>query len=178
VLWEVAAAQHGYFTLRDASAEGIDDYAVRMLAARNQVTRVAHGLYRFDKFPVTRASAFMEAVLWTGTGGACLSHETVLAVRELCDINPDRIHLTIPRDRRVRRAGGDRYVLHYQDLDTGDVGWWNEVPAVTAACAIWQCIGAGTPTYLLRQALDTGRRRGDLVARVADELDTMLAERA
>jgi predicted transcriptional regulator of viral defense system len=177
VLWDVAVSQHGYFTIRDAKAEGIEPVTVRMIASRGRVTQVAHGLYRFDDLPVSPQAAFMEAVLWTGVPGAALSHETVLAVRELCDVNPDRIHLTVPRGRRLRRAGGERYVVHYQDLGSNDLDWWEGVPAATAACAIQQCITWGTPHYLLRQAIDTGQRRGDLTPHVAAALAGALGAR-
>lgn len=177
VLWDIALAQHGYFTIRDALAEGVEPVTVRMLAARGRVTRVAHGLYRFEELPVSPQATFMEAVLWTGVPGAALSHETVLAVRELCDLNPDRIHLTVPSGRRLRRAGGDRYVVHHQDLGDKDLDWWEGVPAVTAACAIRQCISWGTPHYLLRQAIDTGQRRGDVTPQTATTLAGALGAR-
>jgi predicted transcriptional regulator of viral defense system len=177
VLWEVAVGQHGYFTIRDAKAEGIEPVTVRMLASRGRVTRVAQGLYRFDELPVSAQAAFMEAVLWTGVPGAALSGETVLAVRELCDVNPDRIHLTVPRRHRVRRTGHERYLVHYQDLDPEQRDWWEGVPAVTAACAIQQCITWGTPHYLLRHAIETGRRRGDLTPRAAASLSDALGVR-
>lgn len=177
VLWDVAAAQHGYFTIRDAKAEGIEPVTVRMLASRGRVTRVAQGLYRFDELPVSPQATFMEAVLWTGIPDAALSHETVLAVRDLCDVNPDRIHITVPRHHRIRRDGQERYVVHYQDLDTNDRAWWEGVPAVTAACAIRQCTTWGTPHYLLRQAINTGQRRGDLTSRDATTLAAELGAR-
>lgn len=178
VLWDVAVAQHGYFTIRDAKTEGIEAVTVRMLTSRGRVTRVGQGLYRFDDLPVSPQAVFMEAVLWTGIQDAALSHDTVLAVRELCDVNPDRIHLTVPRNHRIRRGGHERYIVHYQNLDPSERAWWEGVPAVTAACAIRQCIDSGTPSYLLTQAIDTGRRRGDLTPRAASTLTQALGARS
>ena len=37
-LWDAALDQYGYVTLRDAATLSIDDYAVRMLVARRQLT--------------------------------------------------------------------------------------------------------------------------------------------
>ena len=51
-------------------------------------------------------------VLWTGNPDAALSHETALAVHDLCDINPSAIHVFVPKGARIRRSRGESYVLH------------------------------------------------------------------
>jgi len=177
LLWDVAVDQYGYVTLRDAGKLGINGYAIRMLLARGQLERVGHGVYHFPKFPVTSRDPYMLAVLWTGVSGTCLSHDTALAVREVCDINPDRIHLTVPKDRRIRRAGGDLYVVHYQDVTLGQVEWWEQIPIVSLPVAISQCIASGVPTYLLRQAIENGRRLGSLTVTEAEDLKVTLEGR-
>jgi hypothetical protein len=48
---------------------------------------------------------------------------------------------------------------------------------VTPATAVAQCIAYGTPTYLLRQALDRGRRQGYLTIDQHDQLARALEER-
>lgn len=177
VLWEAATDQYGYVTSHDALRLGIDGYAIRMLVARGQLERVGHGVYHFPQFPVTARDPYMLAVLWTGTPGACLSHDTALAVRELCDINPDRIHLTVPTHRRIRRTGGDLYMIHYQDFTVGQVEWWEQIPTVSLLVAISQCIFSGVPTYLLRQAIENGRRLGSVTAKEAADLVVALESR-
>ncbi len=176
-LWNVALDQYGYVTLRDAEALDVDEHAVRMLVARRQLQRVAHGVYRFPQLPATARDPYMLAVLWTGTDTASLSHDTALAVRELCDINPDRIHVTVPRTRRIRRAGGDLYVLHHEDLADEQREWWEQIPTVTVATAIGQCVRSGVPSYLLRQALENGRRDGLLNRPEAESLAAALEHR-
>jgi len=176
-LWDAAVDQYGYITLRDAAKLGIEDNTVRKLRARNELDRAAHGIYRFPQLPVTAYDPYMLAVLWTGTTQACLSHETALAAYEVCDINPDRIHVTVPTARRVRRSGGDLYVIHHQDLSAEQVGWWQQIPTVTLPTAMAQCTAAGVPGYLLRQALTAGRARGDLSAAEVDTLEHALEAR-
>lgn len=176
-LWEVAVEQYGYVTMREAKALGIDENAVWMLAARGGLERAAHGVYRFPQLPVTERDPYMLAVLWAGTDQTCLSHDTALAVYEACDTNPDRIHLTVPPARRIRRRGGERYALHHQDLTTEQVGWWQGIATVTLPTAIGQCIDSGVPSYLLRQALEHGRRTGDVLADEAADLETRLEAR-
>lgn len=176
-LWDVAVEQYGYVTMREAKALGIDENAVWMLAARGGLERAAHGVYRFPQLPVTERDPYMLAVLWAGTDQTCLSHDTALAVYEACDINPDRIHLTVPTARRIRRAGGALYELHHQDLTPAQVGWWEVIPTVTLPTAIGQCIDSGVPGYLLRQALAHGRRTGNVLPGEASDLETRLEAR-
>jgi hypothetical protein len=52
--------------------------------------------------------------------------------------------------------------LRYEDLEPAQIGWWQEIPTVTPATAITQCLAYGTPTYLLRQAIERGHAQGYL----------------
>ena len=176
-LWDVAVDQYGYVTMHDARDLGIEQPTVEMLVARGQIERVAHGVFRFPELPVTEIDPYMLAVMWTGTPDTCLSHDTALAAHDVCDINPDRIHLTVPKARRIRRRGGDLYVVHYADLTADQLGWWQRIRTVTLPTAVAQCIDSGVPTYLLRPALGNGRARGLLTADDARRLDTQLEAR-
>lgn len=176
-LWPVAEVQHGYVTAAQAKDLGIDTMPLQMLVQRGTLERAAHGVYRFPQFPYNDATPFMLAVLWTRMPEACLSHETALAVYDICDINPNRTHLTVSRHRRIRRTNNAGYVVHYEDLDPGQIGWWQEVPTVTAPTAIAQCIADGTGTYLLEQAIQNGHARGHLTVKQHDELIQRLEQR-
>ena len=176
-LWEVASDMFGYVTPRHALELGISRPAFDMFAARGNLERAAHGVYRFPEYPVTDRDHYMLAVLWTGRPEACLSHDTALAVREVSDLNPDRVHVTVGAGRRIRRSGGDLYVVHYADLRPEQHAWWEGVPSVTLPTAIEQCIQSGVPAYLLSQALDAGARTGALLPDEADQLAERLAGR-
>jgi len=119
----------------------------------------------------------MLAVLWARADEACLSHETALDAYEISDVNPNVIHVTVGKNRRLRRVGGDDYVVHHEDLAPEQVAWWQEVPTVTAPTAIAQCIAYGTPTYLLRQALERGHDQGYLTTAERAHLTQTLEER-
>lgn len=176
-LWDLAVAQLGFVTAQQAEAVGVSTGALQMLVRRGTLGRVAHGVYRFPRFPVSQYDPYMLAVLWTRVPEACLSHETALDAYEISDINPDRIHVTVGAHRRLRRTGGEDYVVHRQDLAPAQIGWWQQIPTVTPATAIAQCINYGTPTYLLRQAIDRGHARGHLRTAERDELANQLAAR-
>ncbi len=97
----------------------------------------------------------MLAVLWTWAPEAALAHEAALDAYGISDVNPNRIHLTVGKQRRAGRAGGEDYVGHYEDLAAKQVGWWQEIPMATPAISVAQCLVHGTPTYLPRRAIET-----------------------
>lgn len=163
-LREIALDQHGFVTAAQAVADGIPKTELPKLAARNRVERVAHGVYRIPQVPATPYDNWALAVLWTGAEEACLSHETALAAWDVSNVNPDRIHLTVSRNRRLRRAGGERYVVHQRDLDPSQRTWWEGIPITNLPTTIADCIETGTPTYLIRQAIDRGGRTSLLPA--------------
>ena len=176
-LWDIATAQHGYVTAQQAAEAGIGKQALQMLIHRGTLERAAHGVYRFPNYPAGEHDQLALAVLWTRVPEAVLSHETALDCYGISDVNPNRIHLTVGKQRRFRRAGGDDYVVHYEDLAPKQIGWWQEIPTVTPATAIAQCLTYGTPTYLLRQAIERGHAQGHLKATERDELAAALEAR-
>lgn len=177
-LWDIATNQFGFVTARQATDAGIDKHAVQMLVHRGTLSRVGQGVYRFPKHPTGMHDPLMLAVLWTRAPEAALSHETALDAYGISDVNPDRIHVTIGKRRRLRRADGDGYVIHYEDLKPAQVGWRQGIPTVTAATAIAQGLAYGTPTYLLRQVIERGYAQGYLKTEERNELaDAMAARR-
>ncbi|WAH95678.1 type IV toxin-antitoxin system AbiEi family antitoxin domain-containing protein [Arthrobacter sp. MMS18-M83] len=159
-LWETAVDQYGYVTTRDAQALGIPVVELAKLSHRGQLTRVAHGTYRFDRLPPTDRDEYALAVLWPGVEGAALAHDTALAVYELCDINPSKIHVVVPKGKRIRRSGGSKYVIHHEDLTEGQLGWWEGIRTVTPLIAIAQGIRSGVPAELIEQAIKAAEARG------------------
>ena len=53
---------------------------------------------------------------------------------------------------------------------------WQEIPTVTPTTAIEQCIAYGTPTYLLRQAIERGHAQGFLKTAERNALADQLAD--
>ncbi|MQB01995.1 MAG: hypothetical protein GEU78_17325 [Actinobacteria bacterium] len=176
-LWETATTQLGFVTAQQAAEMGIGKGTLQMLVHRGTLTRVAHGVYRFPQYPVGQYDGHMLAVLWTRAPEACLSHETALDAYDISDVNPNRIHVTVRKQRRLRRAGGEDYEIHYEELAPAQIGWWQEIPTVTPSTAIAQCIAYGTPTYLLRQAIERGHAQGYLTTVERDELAERLEAR-
>ena len=161
MLVDLAVAQNGLVTRQQAIDEvDVDPTAFDAFVARGRLERVARGIYRYPRLPGVEYEPYQVALLRTGDPDAVLSHETALAIHDISDANPSRYHVTVPQPRRVRRSDNDRYVVHVQRLTSGQVTWWQQMAAVTPSTAIEQCLAYGTPTYLLRQALERGARTG------------------
>jgi predicted transcriptional regulator of viral defense system len=158
-LLEEAMGRYGYVTADDARAAGVEPAQLRVMNHRGLVEHVARGVYRFPIVPTSALDQYMEAVLWPRTTTA-LSHETALDLHELCDVNPARIHITVPADYRLRRDVPRAYQLHGRDLGPADVTLHEGIPIVTVYRAIRDGIEAKLGGYLIDQAIDTGRRRG------------------
>lgn len=177
LLWPIAVEQDGYVTAADADELGLPATALRLLAHRGKLLRESQGVYRFEELPRERTTDYRFATLWTGRGDAALSHDTALGLYDLCDINPAKYHVTVPKGDRVRRTGGGNIAVHYEDLTAKEIGWWKGIPCVTVSTAIRQSIDTGVPTYLLNQAIETARTRGAITEAERAQLTERMANR-
>lgn len=166
-LLEVAGTQRGFLTPADAEALDINPVELRKMARRGRLEHVAHGVYRFTAFPRAPHDEMLEAVLWCG-GRGVVSHESALDLLDLCDVNPTRVHITVPPAYRPRRRDGQMYRVHREALDENQVDVVAGIPVVTAAKAIEQAAAAGVDPRLVEQAVHTARRR-DLISRAEEE---------
>jgi predicted transcriptional regulator of viral defense system len=158
-LAEIAFDQHGYVTVRDAEQKGIDPHRLIEMARRGTIERVAHGIYRMPIIAPTGLEQLMEATLWP-RGQGVLSHETALDLHDLCDINPSRVHVTVPRAYRLTRKVPQLYAIHHRDLDPAETTRHEGIAVVTPHRAILDGIETHVRGDLLRQAVETARRRG------------------
>lgn len=172
-LRDIALEQHGYVTTKQALEAGVTHASLSMMVKRGRLARECYGVYLVPQLPYTRFNQYMLAVLWTGAPEAALSHETALDLYEVCDINPPAIHVTVSKKRRINRSTNLDIVIHRQDLTSDQIGWIEGIPTVTLAMAIEQCFET-VPSYLLRQAIETGGKKGllldDEVTRFLDRL--------
>lgn len=174
---ERAAERHGYITTRDARALGIDPTQLRLLAARGRLARVGRGAYRVSVLPRGEHDDLAEAVAWS-LGRGVVSHESALVLYGLSDVNPSRIHLTVPRDNHPRAAGGDLYRLHRRDVPETDVAEVDGIPVTKLQRTILDCLGDRTDPQQLRLAIDRGEAEGLIRRAAADDLRAAVAAEA
>ena len=169
-LLELAADQHGYFTTVQAQEEGVSAGTVGTMFRRGTIDRVSYGVYRFVHFPATELSPFMEAVLWPYQTIGVLSHESALRLYSLSDVNPAKLHITLPLGFRVRRQIPEYLSIHGSDLEPGDRHIWEGIPVTTPRRTIADCTAASLGPALIGQALEEGVRRGLFTQQEADQL--------
>ncbi len=165
----MAVDQYGYITTGDAHELGLGPGHLVDLARRGDLERVAHGLYRFRIIPVTMRDQLMEATLWPRRLGA-ISHVSALDLWELCDVNPTKVHVTVPRAARIRRHVLPAYEVHQRDLDPDDITRVEGIPVVRVRRAILDGIEAHLGGHLIERAVDVATRRGELAAEERPEI--------
>jgi predicted transcriptional regulator of viral defense system len=117
-LREVASAQGGYFTARQAASAGYGyPHLVYHLKAGN-FERTGHGLYRLVGYPIADHDDLTRLSLWSrdrmGQAQAIASHQTALSLHDLADLFPSETHLTVPH--RFRKAAPGGVVLHRAEV--------------------------------------------------------------
>ena len=174
-LHDLAADQHGYFTVAQAREWGITRMALVMMARRGTVERVSHGVYRLVQFPLSPLGQYMEATLWPGGGvQGVISHESALSMYDVSDVSPAKIHVTVPRSFRTHRVVPANLVLHRAELDDLDTDLLEGIPVTTLERAVRDCASAHLGAGLLREAIADGRRLGLLTRAAAQRLTSQL----
>lgn len=172
---EVAVRQHGLITTAQARERGVSRDALRMMAKRENLERVSLGLYRVPSLPYSEYTDYMEAVLWPYEKTGVISHESALSLYGLSDVSPEQVHITLPRDYRIRRRRvPTRFRVHHADLDPEEVDSFEGIPVTTPERALRECHEAKLGARLLRQALSEAEREGFIspgrAAELAEEL--------
>ena len=167
---EIAADQHGYVTQQDARDVGIGVATLARMHERGTLERTSQGVYRVPLIPAGPLDQYMEATLWPRGVRGVLSHQTALELHALSDVNPAKIHLTVPRSHRIQRKVPELYIIHRADLDAADITAHEGIPIVTPQRAVLDSYAAGLGPALIEQAIEDGQRRGLFTARDAGRL--------
>lgn len=173
-VYEIAEEQSGYVTTAQAADANVSKDALAKMAARGVLDRVSWGLYRLTRFPPSALDQYVEATLWPLTVQAVISHESALALYGLSDVNPPKIHVTVPKSFRIRREVPKWLVLHRADLREAERQVHEGVSVTAPERAIRDCHAAHLGPALVRQAIHDGRRSGYLRAAQAKALESEL----
>jgi predicted transcriptional regulator of viral defense system len=172
-LFEIAQGQAGYFMTRQAASAGYSPQLLAYLGSK-KVERVRRGIYRLVHFPASDHEELIVLWLWSEQSGV-FSHETALALHDLSDVLPAKVHLTLPASwqrRRLRVPAG--LVLHFADVGDPDRASFAAVPVTAPFRTLRDCIEADVAPSLVHQAILQAQRRGLITAaeeaRLRDEL--------
>ncbi len=175
-LYDVAAAQEGLFTTRQAAAAG---YSAPLLAHHQKagrIVRIRRGIYRLVHFPPGDHEDLVAAWLWTDAQGV-MSHQTALSLHGLSDVLPARVHLTLPlawQHRRLRVPEG--LILHHASVSLDERTWVNAVPTTSVRRTLTDCAVDGLAPDVLRQAARQAVRRGLVTKTDLTEVDKALKQ--
>jgi very-short-patch-repair endonuclease len=120
-LADVAAAQHGVFTRKNARQAGLSETEVRLRVERHWI-RLHDGVFRAAGAPPTWRGALRAATLAAGTGSA-ISHRSLAALHELPGGREDLTELTCVRWKRTLQADlvvHESRRLHETDIEILD----------------------------------------------------------
>jgi predicted transcriptional regulator of viral defense system len=159
-LYDVAAAQEGLFTTRQAAAAGYSDPLLAHHQKAGRITRIRRGIYRLVHFPAGEHEDLVTAWLWADATGV-FSHQTALSLHGLSDSLPAQIHLTLStawQPRRLRVPQG--LALHYADVPDNERAWVGAVPVTSTRRTLDDCAHSDLIPDLLRQAASQALVRG------------------
>ncbi|MCU1223068.1 MAG: hypothetical protein JWQ42_1161 [Edaphobacter sp.] len=174
-LYALAEEHDGLLTSKEARALGIRDSVLVRLAQRGRLERTTRGVYRIAHYPTDRFAQYREAVLWAqashhGPERIALSHETALLLYGISDVNPLRVHLTVPKSARLRRKHPEWIMIHRADLIAQEVSQHEGIPVTTVERSIMDVLSTTRRTDIARQAITDALREGLLNSAQAGSL--------
>jgi predicted transcriptional regulator of viral defense system len=159
-LYELASGQAGYFTAREAGEAGFSLPLLPHHLDAGRVERSQRGVFRLVNFPPTDEEGLVPTWLWSRREGT-FSHETALALHQLSDALPAKVHVTVPTTWKRRRVQIPRNaVLHFADLVDDEREWKGPIPVTKPLRTVADCSIDAVATDLVEQAVRQGVRRG------------------
>ena len=159
-LYDLAAAQGGYFTTAQAQGLGVSRRALAYRVKTGDLARIEYGIYRLARHPSQPFEHVIVACLWAGEGCAA-SHDAALAIYGLADPMPAQIHITVPRPFRGRRRG---IVVHHAPLREDERTVRDGVPLTTVDRTLAD-VARTSEAGIVASAAEQALKRGVISAR-------------
>jgi len=124
-LFEIAEGQQGFFTAKQAKAAGFAENTHPYHVQVGNWIREHRGIYRLALFPTAEHPDLVKWALWSKNRDEVMegvySHQTALSLYELSDLNPAKLHMTVPTHFRRNSEIPTILVLHPADLPDEDI---------------------------------------------------------
>jgi predicted transcriptional regulator of viral defense system len=164
-LFEVAEGQQGFFTAKQAKTAGFAENTHPYHVQVGNWIRQHRGIYRLALFPLAENPDLVKWALWSKNRDEVMegvySHQTALSLYELSDLNPAKLHMTVPTHFRRNSEIPAILVLHYADLASNDVQTAQGFKYTRPLRTILDLIEADSvERTFVRQALRQGLHRG------------------
>ena len=163
--FEFAEPQQGFFTTKQAKAAGVAENTHPYHVQVGNWIREHRGIYRLALFPAADRPDLVFWALWSRNRNeeveGVYSHHTALSLYDLSDLNPAKLHMTVPMGFRRSRDIPGILVLHYAGLPESDVQTAQGFKFTRPLRTILDLIESGTVErnfirQALRQAIDRG----------------------
>jgi len=175
VLFAIAEGQQGYFTSKQAADAGYQLGSQAHHVKSGNWVRIERGIYRLTRFPQSSEEQLVIYALWSrnraGEPEGVYSHQTALSIHELSDLNPTKLHMTVPAAFRRTAKTPKVLVLHRSNLNKKDVEPRQGFAVTRPLRSIADLAAAeSTSRDIVEQALIEGRRSGVITVREISEL--------
>jgi len=139
-LMEIAQAQQGYFTTRQALDAGYADNTHPYHVRTGNWERIQRGIYRLTHLSPAEDGLTPAFILWTrgrdGKPVGVLSHETALSYFDLGDFNPTKVHISVPAGFRRNSQPPKAVVLHHTTIIPAEITLMRGMPICRVARAL------------------------------------------
>lgn len=164
-LFEIAEAQQGYFTTKQALTAGYVYRTHLYHVGTGTWIREYRGIYRLARFPASPEGQYVLWSLWSrdrrDQPQGVYSHQTALSIYELSDVMPAKLHMTVPRHFRRSSAVPKVLALHKANLDEPDIQERHGFRVTRPLRAISDLLKKGTESRdRIKQALAEALQRG------------------
>jgi predicted transcriptional regulator of viral defense system len=175
VLFQIAEQQQGYFTAKQAAEVGYQLGSQSHHVKSGNWVRAERGIYRLARFPQSAEEQLVIYTLWSrnraGEPEGVYSHQTALGILELSDVNPAKLHMTVPSTFRRSAKVPKILVLYRANLQEKDIEQRHGFAVTRPLRAIADLAAAESVSHdIVEQALTEGRQRGLITSREMAEL--------
>jgi predicted transcriptional regulator of viral defense system len=179
-LFEIVQSQHGIFTTKQAVDAGYDRNSHPYQVKKGYWIRECRGIYRQAHYHFDLESEYVIWSLWSRNRldkpQGVYSHDTALSIFELSDLNPSKVHMTVPPTFRKNCGTPDHLVLHrgeLEDQQVQDRGGYKVTRPMKAILDL--CREKTVSRDLIAQAVSEGVKRGLITQREKREASDSVA---
>jgi predicted transcriptional regulator of viral defense system len=169
-LYKTASEQDGFFTTKQAISAGYETNSHPYHVKTGNWVREHRSIYRLANFPINDRPDLMLWYLWSRNRGekpqGVYSHDTALAIHDLTDLNPGKLHMTVPKSFRRNSQIPGVLVLHYGSISLKETEEAYGVKITNPIRTIMDIITEGNhPEDLLIQAVEEAINKGAVTKR-------------
>jgi hypothetical protein len=174
-LFQIAEQQQGYFTAKQAAHAGYQLGSQAHHVKSGNWVRVERGIYRLARFPQSSEEQLVIYSLWSrnraGEPEGVYSHQTALSIHELSDVNPAKLHMTVPPTFRRSAKVPKMLVLQRANLDEKELEKRQGFAVTRPLRSIADLAAAESVSRdIVEQALIEARQRGLITIREMAEM--------